>query len=243
MALLADAGHNLSDVFGLLAAFGAATLAKEALTSRYTYGLRASSNVAALANAILLMIAVGAIAWEAVQRFFYPEPVVGATVMIVAAIGIAINGFTARLFMAGRDEDIIIRGARLPAYGVRCRHLVGCRCGGRRPSVDRLSLVGPTRQPTHFRHNCLGNLVTAARKCRSGLARGTSGNRSSQGMCLPSKPPRCFQDPGLHIWPMSTTENARTCHFVMPGNPPGDAFLNKTAHTLKERFKIAHATF
>ncbi len=112
-ALLADAGHNLSDVIGLLVAWGAAVLAKRPASERFTYGLRGTSILAALANALLLMLACGAIAWEAVWRFAHPKPVEGMTVIVVAAIGILVNGFTAWLFMAGRKNDLNIRGAYL----------------------------------------------------------------------------------------------------------------------------------
>jgi cobalt-zinc-cadmium efflux system protein len=100
-ALMADAGHNLSDVLGLLLAWGAALLARSTPNGRYTYGLRSTSILAALANALLLMVACGAIAWEAVHRFSHPAPVAGITVSVVAAIGVAVNGFSAWLFMAG----------------------------------------------------------------------------------------------------------------------------------------------
>ena len=113
VALLADAGHNLGDVFGLLLAWGASAASRRAPSSRYTYGLRSSSILAALANAIILLIAVGAIALEALQRFASPEPVAAKAVMIVAAIGILINGGTALLFMRGRERDLNIRGAFL----------------------------------------------------------------------------------------------------------------------------------
>ena len=112
-ALLADAGHNLGDVIGLLIAWGAASLAKRPPTERFTYGLRASSILAALGNALLLIFACGAIAWEAVWRFTDPHPVASMTVMVVAGIGILINGFTAGLFMSGRKGDLNIRGAYL----------------------------------------------------------------------------------------------------------------------------------
>src|SRR4051812_31549214 len=113
MALVADAGHNLSDVLGLVAAWTAAILSKRAPTPRFTYGLRGSSILAALFNAVFLLVAVGAIAWEAVLRLISPEPVASVTVMVVAAIGIAINGVTAWLFASGRKGDLNIRGAYL----------------------------------------------------------------------------------------------------------------------------------
>lgn len=109
MALLADAGHNLSDVLGLLISWAAVVLAKRLPTPRYTYGLGGTSILAALANAVLLLVAVGAIAWEAIRRLMEPEPVAGGTVMIVAAIGILINGITAYLFASGRKGDLRIR--------------------------------------------------------------------------------------------------------------------------------------
>ena len=112
-ALLADAGHNLSDVLGLLVAWTAATLSRRPPSARYTYGLRSSSILAALFNGMFLLVAVGAIAWEAIQRFSAPVPVAGATVMVVAAIGIVINGATALLFASGRKGDLNIRGAYL----------------------------------------------------------------------------------------------------------------------------------
>src|SRR5262245_52822102 len=112
-ALLADAGHNLSDVVGLLVAWAAATLSRRAPTPRFTYGFGSSSILAALFNAMFLLVAVGAIAWEAVQRIAQPTPVASTTVMVVAAIGIVVNGFTAWLFASGRRDDINIHGAFL----------------------------------------------------------------------------------------------------------------------------------
>src|ERR1700709_1580047 len=112
-ALLADAGHNLSDVLGLVVAWIAAVLSKRPPTPRLTYGLRNTSILGALANAVLLLIAAGAIILEAIQRLLHPEPVAGMTVIIVAAIGIAVNGLTAWLFASGRDGDLNIRGAYL----------------------------------------------------------------------------------------------------------------------------------
>ena len=113
MALLADAGHNLSDVLGLVVAWVAAMLSRRPPSERYTYGLRSSSILAALFNAVFLLLAVGAIAWEAILRLFNPEPVAGATVMAVAAIGIVINGITAWMFAGGRKSDLNIQGAYL----------------------------------------------------------------------------------------------------------------------------------
>ena len=113
LALMADAGHNLSDVLGLLLAWGATVLARRAPSTRHTYGLRSSSILASLFNAVFLLVAIGAIAWEAIGRFSHSEPVQGKTVIVVALIGIAINTITALMFMAGRKNDLNIRGAFL----------------------------------------------------------------------------------------------------------------------------------
>ena len=113
MALVADAGHNLSDVLGLGVAWVAAIWSKCAPSARFTYGLRGSSILAALFNAVFLLVAVGAIGWEAIQRLLHPEPVAGVTVIVVAAVGILINGVTAYLFASGRKDDLNIRGAYL----------------------------------------------------------------------------------------------------------------------------------
>jgi cobalt-zinc-cadmium efflux system protein len=113
VSLLADAGHNLSDVLGLVVAWLAVILSKRAPTPTFTYGFGASSILAALFNAVFLLVAVGAITWEAVQRLFVPQDVAGATVMVVAAIGFVINGATAWLFASGRKGDLNVRGAYL----------------------------------------------------------------------------------------------------------------------------------
>jgi cobalt-zinc-cadmium efflux system protein len=117
LALLADAGHNLSDVLGLLLAWGAARLVKTRPTAYRTYGLRRSSILAALANAVFLLVAVGAITWEAIRRLSHPGDVAGATVIWVAAIGVVLNTITALLFMSGRHGDLNIRGAFLHMAG------------------------------------------------------------------------------------------------------------------------------
>jgi cobalt-zinc-cadmium efflux system protein len=113
LSLLADAGHNLSDVLGLFMAWGATALAKQPPSARYTYGLRGASIMAALGNAVFLLVAIGGIGWEAVLRLMHPQAAQGLTVMIVAGIGILVNGATAFLFMSGVKGDLNIRGAFL----------------------------------------------------------------------------------------------------------------------------------
>jgi cobalt-zinc-cadmium efflux system protein len=241
LALLADAGHNLGDVLGLIVAWGASLLVKRAPSARYTYGLRSSSILAALFNAVVLLVAVGAISWEAVQRFWRPEPVAGATVMIVAAIGIVINGLTAWLFASGRDSDLNLRAV--------FTHM----------AADALVAAGVVvagfviLQTNWF---WLDPLVSLA--INAVIVWGTWGLlRETVAMSMAAVPRRidpsevrAFLEsrPGvaaihdLHIWSMSTTEIALTCHMVMPSGHPGDAFLRDLASSLAAKFKIGHPT-
>jgi cobalt-zinc-cadmium efflux system protein len=241
VALLADAGHNLGDVFGLLLAWGASAAARRAPSSRYTYGLRSSSILAALANAIILLIAVGAIALEALQRFGSPEPVAAKSVMIVAAIGILVNGGTALLFMRGRERDLNIRGAFL--------HMAADAA----ISLGVLVAAFLILKTGWMWLDPLVSLIISAI-----IVRGTWGLlRHSFDLALQAVPPGI--DPAkvrgnlerldgverihdLHIWAMSTTETALTCHLVMPGGHPGDAFIAQAAALLHDEFGIEHTT-
>ena len=240
-ALLADAGHNLGDVIGLLIAWGAAILSRRPPTQRLTYGLRGTSILAALGNALILMLACGGIAWEAIGRFAQPQPVAGITVIIVAGVGIAVNGFTAWLFMAGRKSDLNIRGAYL--------HMVadaGVSFG--------VVLAGAAILLTGWLWlDPLASLVIVAAILWStwGLL------RDSINLALAGVPNHielagvraCLEGlPGvqrvhhLHVWAMSTNEVALTAHLVMPGGHPGNAFFKRAAHDLRERFGIVHPT-
>lgn len=241
MALVADAGHNLSDVLGLVAAWIAAVLVKRAPTARFTYGLRGSSILAALFNAVLLLVATGGIIVEAVQRLLEPAPVAGTTVMIVAGIGILINGFTAWLFASGAQGDINIRGAYL--------HMMADAV----VSVG-VVLAGLVILATGF--DWIDPLVSLAIAVLIIVA--TWGLlRDSVAMSLAAVPPGIDPEavrahlaarPGvrglhdLHIWSMSTTEVALTAHLVVAGGAPDRHFLKDTADTLRARFGIHHAT-
>lgn len=241
LALLADAGHNLSDVLGLVVAWIASVLALRPPTAHYTYGLRSSSILAALFNAIVLLLAVGAIGWESIQRLFHPEPVAGKTVMVVAMIGIIINGVTAWLFASGRKGDLNIRGAFL--------HMAADAAISAGVVVAGLVILFTG----WLWLDAVVSLVIGAI-----IVWGTWDLlRQSVAMSLDAVPAaikpeevRQFleQLPGvasihdLHIWAMSTTETALTGHLVMPDMKRGDAFLMETAATLKKRFGIGHAT-
>lgn len=241
LALLSDAGHNLSDVFGLLIAWAAIHIGKAKPTRRRTYGFRRSSILAALANAIILLVVVGGITWGAVLRFAHPEPVAGTTVIWVAAAGVIINGATALLFMAGRKHDLNIRGAFL--------HMAG----------DAIVSVGVIFVGLAIRGtNWLWLDPAVSILIGAVIIWGTWGLlRESVDLALDAVPtnidPHAVEDylralPGvtgvhdLHIWGMSTTEAALTAHFVMPHPPATDQFLHETGHTLYERFQIGHVT-
>ncbi|KIZ36890.1 MULTISPECIES: cation diffusion facilitator family transporter [Rhodopseudomonas] len=242
MALIADAGHNLSDVLGLLVAWSAAVLSKRPPSARYTYGLRGSSILAALFNAVFLLVAVGAIGWEAILRLLTPEPVAGTTVIAVASIGIVINGVTAWLFMSGQKGDLNIRGAYL--------HMVADTAVSAGVVVAGLVILFTG----WIWLDAATSLAIAVI-----IIWGTWGLlRDSMAMSLGAVPreidPARVRDylerrPGvtqlhdLHIWPMSTTEVALTCHLVIPSGAPGDDYLMEIAHHLRDEFGIAHATF
>lgn len=240
MALVADAGHNLSDVLGLAAAWLASVLVKRAPTARFTYGLRGSSILAALFNAVMLLVATGAIIAEAVQRFLEPAPVAGTTVMVVAGIGILINGFTAWLFAAGGRHDINIRGAYLHMAADAAVSL-GVVLAGLAILATGYDWIDPAV-----------SLAIAVLIIVSTWGLLTESLR----MALAAVPPRidplavrtCLAGrPGvvslhdLHIWPMSTTEVALTAHLVVADAPEGH-FLKETADVLRTRFGIHHAT-
>lgn len=241
MALIADAGHNLSDVLSLLLAWGAAVLAKRAPSERYTYGLKSSTILAALANAMLLLVALGMILVETVQRFANPQPIEAGTVMIVAGIGIAINTATALMFMRGRKHDINIRGAFLHMAADALVSLGVVIAGGLIWLTGALWIDPVTSL-----------LIVAV------IAWGTWGLlKDSVKMSLLAVPDgiddvavRAYLTGlegvedihHLHIWPTSTTETAMTAHLVMPAGHPGDAFLREVAGELEHHHRIGHAT-
>jgi len=240
-ALMADAGHNLSDVLGLMLAWGAAILAKRAPSRRFTYGLRSSSMLAALFNGMLLMGACGAILWEAVLQLIHPVPVHGATVSVVAGVGIAVNGISAWLFMAGSKDDLNIRGAYLHlmadaaiSLGVLVSGLIVLYTGW--IWLDPIVSIGIVvmivlgtwallKESTRMMMAAVPDNVDS-RKVEQFL-RGRAGVTDVHDM---------------HIWSMSTTETALTAHLVMPDGYPGDAAMDDIARDLRQEFAIHHST-
>jgi len=240
-ALMADAGHNLSDVLSLVLAWGAAILAKREPSGRYTYGLRSSSILAALFNGMLLMAATGAIAWGAFQRLMAPTPVAGLTVSVVAGIGIAVNGISAWLFMTGSKDDLNIRGAYLHlaadaaiSLGVLVAGLVVMYTGWAwiDPAVSLVIVVLIMKSTW--------SLLREALDMTLGAVPGNVDAAEVEKFLLASPGVTGVHD--LHIWSMSTTDVALTCHLVMPGGYPGDQAIDEIARQLKERFGIHHTT-
>jgi cobalt-zinc-cadmium efflux system protein len=241
MALIADAGHNFSDVLGLLLAWGAAYLAKTAATEKRTYGLRKSTILAAFFNAILLMIAVGAISIEAVRKLISPEPVQGLTMMAVAGVGVIINGITAFLFMKGRKEDLNIKGAFLHmaadagvSLGVVLAGFIIYSTGWLwvDPAISLVIVLVITIGTWDLLKDSFHLSVDAVPKGIDLIAV-EKYLKSLDGV-------EDVHD--LHIWAMSTTETALTVHLVKPGKNVDDNFTGKICAQLYKKFGINHST-
>ncbi len=241
MALLAEAGHNFGDVLGLIIAWGGSILARRRPTARYTYGFGSSSILAALVNAVIILVATGGIAWEALRRLGAPEPIAPTPVIAVAALGVLVNAAAAFLFAAGRKRDLNLRGAFLhmaadaaisagvagaalailltgwlwldPAVGLLIAAAIVWSAWGLLREAVALSLNAVPREIDP-------SAVKAYLESLAGVAH--------------------IHD--LHIWAMSTTETALTCHLVMPSGHPGDAYTARIAGELQHRFRIGHAT-
>ena len=241
MALLADAGHNFSDVLGLLLAWGAAYLAKTAATEKRTYGLRKSTILAAFFNAIILMIAVGAITIEAIRKLIYPEPVQGSTMMIVAGIGFVINAITALLFMKGREKDLNIKGAFLH-MAADAGVSLGVVIAGLLIIYTNWLWIDPVMSLIIVLVITIGTwglLKDSFQLSMDAVPKGI--DLKEVGSYLKSvNGVKEVHD--LHIWAMSTTETALTAHLVIPDETKDDYFLKKICGELYSRFGIEHST-
>ena len=241
LALLADAGHNLGDVLGLSLAWAAALLGQRRPRGRFTYGFRSGTILAALANALVLLLVTGGIAWEAVLRLQSPAPVNSRIMIWVAAAGILVNGGTALLFASGRPRDLNLRSIFVH-MAADTLVTAGVVVAGVAIGLSGWLWLDPATSLLISAVVVIG----AWRVVRSAL-----------GLALDAVPETIDAEavrahllalPGvaglhdLHIWAMSTTETALTCHLVMPGGHPGDAVLSSIAHELQHRFGIAHTT-
>ncbi len=241
MALIADAGHNLSDVLGLVIAWVASILARRRPTARYTYGLRGTSILAALFNAIFLLVATGAIAWEAVLRLFDPQPVAGPTVMAVAAAGIVINGFTAWLFASGRKDDLNIRGAYLH-MAADAAVSAGVVVAGLIIYVTGWLWLDPLVSLAIAVVIVAGTWGLLRDSVAMSLAAVPAGIDPAEVRTMLAGQPGVSRVHDLHIWSMSTNEVALTAHLVIPSGHPGDSFLRDVAEELKAHHGIGHVT-
>jgi cobalt-zinc-cadmium efflux system protein len=241
LALLADAGHNLSDVLGLAMAWGAVLLSRRPPTQRHTYGLRSTSILAALGNALLLLVAVGAICWEAIHRLQAPQPVQGATVIWVAAAGVAVNGITALLFAGGRKRDLNIRGAFLHmaadaavSLGVVASGTLVLLTGKMwLDPLTSLLVAGVVFWSTW-------SLLTEALHLSTDAV--PAGIDIAAVQIYLESLPGVVEVHDLHIWAMSTTETALTAHLVY-AEPPHDCVLvQQASQHLYDRFGIDHVT-
>ena len=241
LALLTDAGHNLSDVLGLLIAWCASWLGRRETSERRTYGFSRATILASIVSALLLLTAVGAIGWEAIGRLKAPQPTQGVVLMVVAGIGVFINTATALLFVRGKDRDLNIRGAYLHmaadaavSLGVVFIGLAIMLTGWLwlDPAISLviglvilLSTWGLLRDSLNLAFDAVPKHIdiSAVRGFLAGL-------------------PGVSEVHDLHIWAMSTTETALTAHLVVPENIATDQFLFNINDTLSERYQIEHST-
>ncbi|KLI64290.1 cation diffusion facilitator family transporter [Aurantiacibacter marinus] len=241
MALVADAGHNLSDVLGLLIAWGASVAARKPASARFTYGLKSSTILAAFANAILLLIAIGAILFETLHRFLDPVEPDGWTMIWVAGIGIVINTATALMFMRGRKNDLNIRGAFLH-MAADALVSVGVVIAGIAILLTGYVLIDPVVSLVIVAVIGWGTWGLLKDSVKMGLLAVPEGIEEGTVRGYLEGLPGVAAVHDLHIWPMSTTETALTAHLVMPGGHPGDAFLHDAAHVLEHHHAIVHVT-
>ena len=241
LALLADAGHNFGDVLGLILAWGAIVIANWRPSNRFTFRMHAASILSAFANGVILLVATGAIAWEAIRRFSEPQPVASVTVMVVAALAVVVNGLSAWLLSRGSKSDINVRGAFL--------HMLG----DAGVSVAVIAAAGGIMLTGWQWLDPVASLLIAAV-----ILWGTWGVlRESIRLTLNAAPreidphdvrqylaglPQVAGVHDLHIWAMSTKETALSCHLVTPQGHPGDDFLKHVAHELDHRYEICHST-
>ena len=241
MSLLADAGHNLSDVIGLVLAWAAAMMAKRAASPRFTYGLKKAPILAALGNALLLLIAVGAIGAEAVRRFWHPSVTEGGTVTIVAAAGILVNGATALLFARGSRRDINVRGAYLH-MAADALVSIAVVIAGLAIMATGLDWIDPAMSLAVAVVILWGSIGLLKESVWMSLAGVPAGIDVAQVELALARLEGVEAVHDLHIWPVSTTETALTAHLVMATASCEPAFLTAVGKTLHDRFKIEHST-
>lgn len=241
MALVADAVHNLGDVAGIGLAWAATMLARRRPTPQRTYGFRKATVLAALANAVLLLLTVGAVAWEAVERLRAPEPVPGLTLMVVAAIGVAVNGISALAFLRGREHDVNRRAAFVHLMADAAVSVGVVVAGGAIVTTGWWWLDPMTGLAVSA-----VILATTWSLLREALAQALDAVPShvdaNAVRCHLERTPGVEQVHDLHIWPLGTTEVALTAHLVVPPIHHDPGLLARLSSELRERFGIGHST-
>lgn len=241
LALLADAGHNLSDVGGLLLAWAALAATRLRPDDRHTYGWRRGSILASFTNALILLVAMGSLGWESIQRLQQPVAMVGETVMLVAGIGVLVNAVTAALFLSGSRSDLNLRGAFLH-MAADALVSIGVVLAGGLYLWQGWSWIDPLVSLAIAVVIVLGTW-SLFRQSLHLLFDGVP-----EHVDLPAVRQYLLEQPGvcdvhdLHVWAMSTAEVALTAHMSMNPLPPDDTFLQDVAHELHEHFGIGHAT-
>ena len=240
-ALLADAGHNFSDVLSLILAWAANRLSQRPPSARYTYGMKSASILAALANASLLWVALGAILIETIRNFTSPQPVSAPLMIGVAAAGIAVNLLSALPFLRGAKNDINLRAA--------FQHLLadaavsaGVVVAGGIVLFTGWNWVDPVTSLAITAIIALGSWSLLRESVQLGLLGVPASINQDAVRAFLAAQPGVTAVHDLHIWPMSTTETALTAHLTIPTGHPGDAFLHRLAHELADDFSIGHAT-
>ncbi len=241
LALIADAGHNMSDVLGLLLAWGAAALSRRAPTAKRTYGWKSSSILAALFNGILLLVSVGAIAWEAVRRLHNPPDVAGQTIIWVSAIGIVINTATALMFFSGRKHDLNIRGAFMHMAADAAVSL-GVVLAGWAILVTGLRWIDPAVSLVIAAVIIWGTWSLLRDSINLALHGVPEGIEIAEVRAYLVSLPHVTAVHDLHVWPMSTTETALTAHLVRDVDDCDCGLLDKAGKDLLVQFQIHHAT-
>lgn len=241
VALIADAGHNLGDVLGLICAWAAIILARRPPGGRFTYGLGRSSVLAALTNAVLLLLACGAIAWEAIGRLAMPPPVAGATVMAVAAVGIVLNGISAWLLHAGSHDDLSRRSAFIHMLG-DATVSAGVLIAGWLILLTHWRWLDPVVSLLIVAVILVSTWSLLRDSIHLSLDGVPSSVNSNAVMSFLAGQQGVTDVHDLHIWALSTTSVALTAHLVVPDRDAEDALLGSLTPFLKKRFHIDHAT-
>ena len=241
LSLIADATHNFSDVLGLALAWGATALARRPPSMRFSYGLRGTTILAALGNAMLLLVATGGIAWEAILRFQNHGAVDAPVVIWVATLGVAINAGTAMLFMAGRKTDLNIRGAYLH-MAADAGVSLGVVVAGIGMAYTGWTWLDPVASLLIVTVICISTWRLLRDSVKLALHAAPENVDPQEVRRYLAGLPGVTEVHDLHIWAMSTTETALTVHLVMPAGHPGDEFVSTIVHHVEHRFHIGHAT-